>query len=89
MPSSRAANARTSCGVCVEAQIVSSPGPGSHCATMPRVSIGTAAQDCCVITSAITCGASAKTASRPGAGGPWTVPGTLSGNAACTTAPAG
>ena len=43
MPSSRAANARSSCGVWVDAHIVSSPEDASHSTTRPRVSIGTGA----------------------------------------------
>ena len=45
MPSRRAQNIRTSCGDCVAAQTVSSPGADDS-ATMPRVSIGTAAYAC-------------------------------------------
>ena len=43
MPSSRAANARSSCGIWVDAQTVSSSEDASHSTTMPRVSIGTGA----------------------------------------------
>ena len=43
MPSSRAAKARNSCGVWVDAHTVSSSDEASHWTTMPRVSIGTGA----------------------------------------------
>jgi hypothetical protein len=42
-PSSREQNRRTSCGACVEAQMVSSPSVADHSTTSPRVSIGTGA----------------------------------------------
>ena len=42
-PSSRAQNARSSCGVCVDAHRVSSPVAADHSTTIPRVSIGTGA----------------------------------------------
>ena len=57
MPSSRAANIRTSCGACVPAQTVSSPLPRDHSATRPRVSIGTAPCACSQIVSLTTCAA--------------------------------
>ncbi len=46
MPSSRAAKARSSCGVWVEPQMVSSEVPAVHSTTMPRVSIGTGTYIC-------------------------------------------
>ncbi len=46
IPSSRAANARSSCGVCVDAQTVSSAVAEVHSTTMPRVSIGTGTYIC-------------------------------------------
>ena len=45
-PSSRAQNARSSCGVWVDAQSVSSSEALSHSMTMPRVSIGTGTYIC-------------------------------------------
>ena len=43
MPNRRAQNARNSCGVWVDAHIVSSPVAAVHSTTSPRVSIGTGA----------------------------------------------
>jgi hypothetical protein len=54
MPSSRAANIRSSCGAWVAAQTVSSPLPRDHSATSPRVSIGTAPCACSQIVSLTT-----------------------------------
>ena len=59
MPSSRAANIRTSCGAWVPAQTVSSPLPRDHSTTRPRVSIGTALCACSQIVSLTTCAAQA------------------------------
>ena len=46
MPSSRAAKARNSCGVWVDAQMVRSPEAACQSTTIPRVSIGTGAWIC-------------------------------------------
>ena len=46
MPSRRAVNARSSCGVWVDAHTVSSSVAEVHSATMPRVSIGTGTYIC-------------------------------------------
>ena len=78
-PSSRALNIRTSCGAWVAAQIVSSPLPADHSATMPRVSIGTAAYACSQIVSEITWAAAPKASASDSAGAPPSWPATLPG----------
>ena len=77
MPSSRAANIRTSCGACVPAQTVSSPLARDHSATRPRVSIGTAPCPCSQIVSLTTCAAESYASAIVSAGAPASSPARL------------